>query len=293
MLKRLLRRIGALLAVPSLAAAAPAQQQAAAAPAHPALWQVSDADTTIYLFGTIHVLPENYQWRTAASSELVVETMIDQQHLETLIAVERHLGFSPGLPPIASRVPPSKVAQLRATIAKTGIPEQVYDQMETWLAAIQLLGVQLNEMGLNVTQGPEETLRQQFIASRRALGELETNAEQFGYFDRMSEKAQRTLLLGSIEPTGDARKEFAPMLAAWSRGDVTRIARTFNHDMSESPEIKHALITERNAHWAAWIRDRLAQPGSLMIAVGAGHLAGQDSVVDLLKREGLHVRRIQ
>src|SRR5262245_54370677 len=125
MLRRLLAPFAALLAFASPAAAR------APAPARPALWEVSDKDTTIYLFGTIHLLPKGYQWRStkfnaalASSQQLVVETIVDQNSPE-LAGVLMKTGFSQGLPPIAQRVPPAKVALLRSVIAKTGYPEKV------------------------------------------------------------------------------------------------------------------------------------------------------------------------
>src|SRR3954470_7248221 len=113
--KRVFAPLAALVAIASPAAAkAPAQ-------ARPALWEVSDADTTIYLFGTIHLLPTGYQWRTprfnqalASSNELVVETIVDIQHPDEILAAKRNLGYSAGLPPIEQRVPPAKRPQLRS-----------------------------------------------------------------------------------------------------------------------------------------------------------------------------------
>ena len=88
-------------------------------------------------------------------------------------------------------------------------------------------------------------------------------------------------------------KQFQAMLGAWSRGDVVAIGKSFNKDLSESPELKEALIKRRNQNWSRWIERRMGQPGSLMIAVGAGHLAGPDSVIELLQRDGYKVRRVQ
>lgn len=299
MLKSLFRRAFAALGLATLLIGAPA---AARAPkgAEPALWQVSDADTTIYLFGTIHLLPEHLQWRTAtfdkaldSSQQLVVETIVDQQHPESVQAAEFSLGFKQGLPPITDRVPPAKVPQLRAAIAKTGIPESYFNQMKTWLAAIQLLGVQFHAMGLKGSDGPEEILRQQFLSQNKSIGQLETNSEQFSYFDRLPEKAQRALLDGAIEPQTGMDKEYNGMLASWSRGDVKQIASTFNHDLADSPDLKQSLLEQRNANWAKWIEQRLAQPGTIMVAVGAGHLAGSDSVIALLQKAGYRVQRLQ
>lgn len=299
MLKSLLRRVGAALGVSLLLGAVPLQARDAQV-ARPALWEVSDPDTTIYLFGTIHLLPQTLQWRTpafdkavAASDELVVETIVDQQNPQSVIQAEFSLGISPGQPPIASRVPAADVPKLRAAIAKSGIPEKVFDNMETWLAAIQLLGVQLRDMGLKGSNGPEEILRQQFLSSQRPIGELETNVEQFGYFDRLPEKAQRELLQGAIAPSTATSKDFDQMLRAWGRGDVKAIATTFNHDLSQSPDLKRSLLDQRNANWAKWIEQRLAKPGTILVAVGAGHLAGKDSVLEMLKSQGFKVRRLQ
>jgi len=299
MLKSLFQRAFAALGLVTLLIGAPATAEAPKS-AHPALWEVSDADTTIYLFGTIHLLPEHLQWRTAkfdqalnSSQQLVVETIVDQQHPESLQAAEFTLGFKQGLPPITERVPAAKVPQLRAAIAKTGIPEAYFNQMKTWLAAIQLLGVQFRTMGLKGSDGPEEILRQQFLSEKKPIGQLETNSEQFSYFDRLPEKAQRSLLDGSIEPQTGMDKEYNGMLASWSRGNVKEIASTFNHDLADSPDLRQSLLEQRNANWAKWIEQRLAQPGTIMIAVGAGHLAGSDSVIALLQKDGYRVQRLQ
>lgn len=300
MLKSLFRRALAALGLATLLIGAPTSAKAPVQTAQPALWEVSDADTTIYLFGTIHLLPEDLQWRTATfdqalnnSQQLVVETIVDQQHPESLQAAEFSLGFKQGLPPIAQRVPPAKVGKLRAAIAKTGIPESYFNQMKTWLAAIQLLGVQFRTMGLKSSDGPEEILRQQFLSEKKPIGQLETNAEQFSYFDRLPEKAQRALLDGAIEPQTGMDKEYNGMLASWSRGNVKQIAQTFNHDLADSPDLRQSLLDQRNANWAKWIEQRMAQPGTIMVAVGAGHLAGSDSVIALLQKDGYRVQRLQ
>ena len=299
MLKSLFRRIGAAFGLSLLLGSVPAQARTPQV-ARPALWEISDPDTTIYLFGTIHLLPEDLKWRTPAfdqavgqAQQLVVETIVDQQHPESVVAAEAQLGFKQGLPPIAQRVSATQVPKLRAAIAKTGAPEKVFDQMKTWLAAITLLSVQFKDMGLKGKDGPEEILRQQFLSSQKPIGQLETNLEQFGYFNSMSEKAQRELLQGALEPQGSTDKEFGGMLASWSKGDVNGIATTFNRELSQSSEIRKLLLQQRNANWAKWIEDRMAQPGTILVAVGAGHLAGKDSVVEKLRSDGYRVRRLQ
>jgi uncharacterized protein len=83
------------------------------------------------------------------------------------------------------------------------------------------------------------------------------------------------------------------MIRAWSHGDVPGIARTFDHDLSHSPALQQLLLHQRNANWSKWIEQRLGQPGTIIVAVGAGHLAGKDSVLAMLKKDGYTVRRVQ
>jgi uncharacterized protein YbaP (TraB family) len=297
MFKSLLRRVAAAFIAAAGLAFLP---QAAEARGAPALWSVSDADTTVYLFGTIHLLPEKYNWRTAkfdqavaGSNELVLETIIDEKDPMKLVGILTRLGFSNNLPPIASRVPAAKVPALEAAIKKSGIPRTAFDRMESWAAAFMLLGNQFKDLGLKGDQGVETALRTSFTSAGKPIGELETNAEQLGFFDTLPDSAQRALLEGAIEDQGSMRNAFQAMLRAWSRGDVSAIARSFNRDLAASPELKAALLNRRNANWSRWIEQRMAKPGSVLIAVGAGHLAGSESVLELLKRDGYKVERVQ
>ena len=292
----LIKRLFAPLAATLALSAAPSS----AAPIRPALWAVADADTTIYLFGTIHLLPRDYKWRTPrfdqavnGSDQLVVETIIDDKDPTKIMAAMSSLAFSPGLPPLAERVPPKKRAALADAVKKSGFPPQALDRMETWAAAFILLGNQFNDMGLKGGEGVEAVLRNAFTTKGKPVGELETNVEQLGFFDTLPEKGQRDLLEGAISQPQDMTKDFNGMLAAWSRGDVNAIARAFNHDLAGSPELSEALIKRRNQNWTKWIERRLSSPGSVLIAVGAGHLAGKDSVVSMLKKAGYSVRQVQ
>ena len=299
MLKTFGRRLFGALGLVTAAGAALVPQAAEARHA-PALWSVSDADTTVYLFGTIHLLPDNYKWQTPAlqkavssSQELVIETIIDEKNPQALVATLMRMGLASGLPPIAERVPPEKRAALDAAIAKSGVPRAAFDRMKTWAAAFMLLGNQYRDMGLKNGIGVEPVLKGEFTSEGKPVGELETNAEQLGFFDSLPEKAQRALLEGAVDTPHNSKAEFAGMLKAWQHGDVQAIAETFNHDLSASPELRDALLRRRNANWSRWIEARMQKPGSLLIAVGAGHLAGTGSVVDLLQRDGYTVRRVQ
>ena len=298
MVMKLIKRGLAALGLASLAIAPTAAE--ARTSRGPALWQVSDKDTTVYLFGTIHLLPRDSRWRTpkfdqavSKSQSLVLETLIDASNPQKLAGVMAALGFSSGLPPIASRVDAAKRPQLEAAIAKTKIPREMFDRMESWAAAFTLIGVQFQTLGVEGEQGVEAVLRKSFAESGKQVGELETNMEQLSFFDRLPESAQRQLLEGAIDNPAAMRLQFDGMLKSWLTGDVDAIGKTFNRDLQSSPELKAALLTRRNYNWSQWIERRMAQPGTVMVAVGAGHLAGEDSVQRYLQSRGYKVKRLQ
>ena len=265
----------------------------------PALWKLSDRDTTIYLFGTIHLLPKGLQWRTPAIERAIAET--DTLVLETEIGSDlmaaaqtlMRLGVSPGLPPLADRVPPERRDELRKIIAAAGVPERALDRMETWAAALTLLTVNFKQAGLSAEAGVERGLDAAYRGARKRVEGLETPEQQFGYFDKLSEEAQRTLLVGMLDDPARAQAEFKAMLDAWQRGDTDAIARTFDSETALSPELRDVLMTRRNAAWAEWLAKRLERPGTVLVAVGAGHLAGSDSVQRMLRARGLRARRVQ
>ncbi|HEY0627609.1 MAG TPA: TraB/GumN family protein [Allosphingosinicella sp.] len=292
----------AVAAVAALGAAActtvPQPRSAAAAGTGPALWKVSDADTTIYLFGTFHMLPEGTQWRTpaleqaiAASDELVIETLIGDQMAAARTMAQ--IGTSPGLPPILERVPADRRDDLEWVIKASGAPMAALDRLETWAAAMALSGATFRSLGLNPELGVEKGLEGTYKQRSRPVLGLETVEEQLGYFDRLSEDAQRKFLMGVLDDPEEVRRQFAEMLRTWSTGDVEGIARTFDADLKESPELRDALLLRRNRNWAEWIDERLDRPGTTLVAVGAGHLAGNESVQRMLEGRGIRVVRVQ
>jgi len=269
-------------------------------PAKPALWMLSDADTTIYLFGTIHLLPKDIQWRTAAfdkaatsASDLVVETVIDEANPMAAAQEMMKMAVSPNLPPLAERVPADKRAKLLEVAGKTGVPMAVFDQLETWGAAFIMLGVTMQELGLDPKSGVESALKTEFATAKKPIGQLETNAEQFGFFDTLPEKAQREFLESVLDDPAKGKKQFDEMLSVWTRGDVKAMGETFNAEFAKSPDLRENLLRKRNANWNTWLQRRLATPGTTMVAVGAGHLSGDDSVIAMLEKGGYQVKRVQ
>lgn len=291
-------RFTALLAGFALASCATQSAQAPNAVARPALWSIADADTNIYLFGTIHALPEGTTWRTpaldqaiAASEELVTEIRLADA--ASAAGTFARLALTQGLPPALERVPEDKREMLSEALAGVGLPMAAADRLKTWALALTLAQVLFQRAGLNPELGVERNLTAAFTERSRTTSALETIEEQLGFFDSLPEEAQRVFLEGVLESPEEIRSEFDEMLGAWRSGNTGAIARTFNDEETLTPELREILLTRRNARWAEWLQNRLERPGTIFVAVGAGHLAGDDSVQAMLERRGIRARRVQ
>ncbi|WP_066719377.1 TraB/GumN family protein [Sphingomonas pituitosa] len=265
--------------------------------AKPALWAVRDGDTTVYLFGTVHMLRPDLRWfdgpvRTAfdASDTLVLELVMPPE-AETQALLDR-LGRTPGDPTVAA-LPPAEHAKLEDALRGAGLAPQALDRDEPWLAALTLSLLPLQKLGYDDTNGAEQVLQSAAHKAGKRVAGLETAAQQFGYFDHLSAAAQGRLLGDTLNGLPETGATIDAAVAAWSKGDADALARLLNADLAGNPELRDALLLHRNRAWADWIRARMQAPGTVFVAVGAGHLAGDASVLALLSAVGLKVERLQ
>jgi len=265
--------------------------------ADPALWVVRDDDTTIYLFGTVHVLKPHLSWFDEAvrdaldrSDSLVLELVVPPEAEMARIIDE--LGTARRGPALPEQLPPNRAKQLRDALDRLGRDRHALDRAEPWLAATTLSILPIRELGYDVADGAENVLRGTAEKAGKPVIGLETAREQFGYFDRLSPAAQRRMLGGVLDGMPRAAATLDATIAAWSRGDEARLASLVNDDLKASPEVERALLIDRNRRWADWIAARMRQPGTVFVAVGAGHLAGPRSVQAELAKRGLEAARI-
>jgi hypothetical protein len=260
----------------------------------PALWRVADEDTTIYLFGTVHALPQGKEWFDARiarafteSAELVTEVDLSDQAKASALTQEAGL-LGEGESLRAMMAEPDR-QQFEAALVSLGLPVAALDRMEPWLAALTLSLLPLLRQGYQTESGVEMALSAR--AGDKQRGALETIAQQIDLFDGMPQEAQLALLAKTVEAMPEAKGSLDAMVAEWIEGDADALAALLNAEL-DSPVLYERLLTARNAHWAEWIERRLQQPGTVFIAVGAGHLAGAGSVQDQLAGRGVKVERI-
>lgn len=260
--------------------------------ARPALWVVKDDDTTIYLFGTIHLLKREILWfdgpvRKAFDSaqEVVLEVADDDGTKSQSLMLEH--AMQPGLPAISSQLPPAQSEKFLAALQDNGVPPTLLDHVKPWFAALTLSVLPLQRYGYSAESGVDRAIKAEALAAGKSLVGLETAQEQIGFFDGMSTDLQLALLGETLNELPELPATIEKMIGAWSDGDPDRLAALLNESVDGNPDLRKLLLTDRNDRWADWIKARLEKPGTVLVAVGAGHLAGDGSVQQMLKTRGI------
>lgn len=292
-LRRFLAPVLAFL-LPSCAPIDAPPANAADAYRGPALWQVSDDDTTIYLFGTVHALPKDKQWFAGpvarayeGADELVTEISLGDTAGDAQAIASR--AILPEGQTLRELMTADDRMQFEEALVSLGLPVEAMDRFEPWYAAMTLALLPVMQAGYDPQSGVEQALAGRAGAKRRSA--LETVDQQIELFDGLPVEAQLAFLDQTVESVASATLTLDAMVAEWLEGDADQLARMLNNEMTD-PVLYKRLLTDRNANWAEWIDTRLQQPGTVFVAVGAGHLAGKGSVQDHLKKRGLKVRRV-
>jgi uncharacterized protein YbaP (TraB family) len=283
-----------LLASPSTLLAQEVSAQVAAPSTGPALWQIADEDTTIYLFGTVHVLPAEIEWYDAriakafgSSDVLVTEVdMTDQAGMTAIIGQRALLEAGTTLRGMMGE---EDRAEYESAMQAMGLPPAALDQFEPWFAALNLSVIPLLQAGYDPNAGVEMAL--EAMAGDKERGALETVEQQIALFDEMAPEYQLTYLDTAVESLPDVVPMVGEMVSEWVEGDADKLAEIMNGEIDD-PYLYNRLLIARNTNWVGWIENRLDEPGTVFIAVGAGHLAGEGSVQDQLEDRGYTVTRI-
>lgn len=257
----------------------------------PALWEVVAPDgDKAWLFGTVHALPDNVEWRTPAfevafaAADLLVVEIAELGDTAQSFPVFQRLAYSDGLPPLTRRVTGTDLAAVEALLERAGASESDYAGMETWAAAIVLSGgVRLGD--------PANGVDRALLASGKQTEGLESFEQQFRVFDTLPQAEQADLLVAvAREATGS---DPAAALEHWLEGDLAALEALANAGMLGDPELRAALLDARNRAWLARIVPLIDDGRQPFVAVGAAHMLGSGGLPALLAARGFTVRRLQ
>jgi len=289
-----------LLAGPALAQdeiAPEVSEETATESGSPALWKVADEDTTIYLFGTVHALPEDVEWSTpmlenalAESDSIVTEIKMGPeigQEMQTLVMT---MGVLPKGTTLRSLLSEGQKASFEEAMGKLSVPPAAFDQFEPWYAGMMMSMLPLLQQGYSPDAGVEKVLLTK--AGEKDQQALETIEFQISVFDELPQESQIGFLIDATNGIDEIKPMLDKMVAEWVEGDADALAKLMNEGLTD-PAVAVSLLYMRNRNWADWIDTRLDIPGTVFIAVGAGHLAGDKSVQDYLAEREIETIRVQ
>lgn len=271
---------------------------ASASAATSPLWAIAGKHNTVYLLGSVHVLraadyplPEVILAAYRDAEKLYMEIDLDDVDAGEALQFTMNHG---SLPPDRSLrdvlgVEGFATADMRA--ASIGIDLGTFARFEPWVAALAVVQAQIASLGLQPEHGVEQYLLKLAQADHKEVRGLETLADQLGVLDSLELDRQGKFLLLSLEEASGARAQLDDMISAWRRGDSARLAATLSEEFADFPDLYAPLIVARNRNWSTQILELLDDQDDYLIIVGALHLVGDDSVLELLSSKG--VRAVQ
>lgn len=262
----------------------------------PALWVVKDADTTIYLFGSVHVLKPGLGWfddevkAAFEKSDTLVLEMVEPPAAE-VAKIMADLSIDKSGNTLREKMSAADRAEFEAALKKLKITPETLDPLDPWAAAINVYYAGLFKAGYDPLSGVETQLTAAAKATKKPIVGLETMREQLSIFDKLPLKIQLGYAVDTAKAVDSIEEETDKLVAHWAKADTDGVAALMNEGF-DSLGMTEPLLTRRNANWARWISQRMKKKGTVFMAVGAGHLAGNASVQQLLEAYGLKAERV-
>jgi hypothetical protein len=265
--------------------------------AEPAMWSVAGPKNTVYLFGSVHLLPEGgfaidgalaEAYRDAEQVCFEVDSSMLDEATTTSITLAR--AIDPEGRNLFELLG-SAADRARASAAAAGIEIAPFTPFEPWFAGLTISVMALQQHGYDVEHGVEQVIEAAVDRDGKARCGLETLDGQLGMLDGMPADLQRELLLQSLEEAGEIDAMVKPLLAAWRAGDERALLQNLEEDFEGYPELADQLIFARNERWAASVGDMLDGTDDVLLVVGALHLVGERGLPALLRARGFKVER--
>lgn len=266
------------------------------AAAQPPVWVVKDADSTVVIFGSVHVLPKGLDWQPKALTEALAraddlwfELPFDPASQAAGADVVRAKGFLPPGESLLGKLTPAGQDRLKRLTPKLGLSLEQMDRLRPWLADVTVGLMDMARRGAGAADGVEQSVEAAapLSAQRKAF---ETADEQIGFFAGAPEADQLASLEDTLRQIEEEPDAYDRLLAAWLKGDIKALQTEGLEPMKKaSPELFDRMITQRNARWVEAITQRMAGSGETVIVVGAGHLVGPGGVPALLRTRGFTV----
>lgn len=264
----------------------------------PALWVVKDHDSTIYLFGTVHLLPANTSWLRDdvrevfdQSGTIFFEADSGREGQIKATVLTQSLGFYSNGLRLTDKFDRYQLRLLEAAALSSNTPLAALQNMKPWLAAEILTLAAAEDAGLSAEVSADEALKSRALRQQKNIRYLDTIEGQIRASADQPEFVQELMIMDALEgynALGDNLKRTAEN---WMIGRTDYLLQNVIKTKSRSPELYQALFKDRNRKWAQILIRHMEDSGTSFAAIGAGHLLGEDSLITHLKEAGYDVKR--
>jgi uncharacterized protein YbaP (TraB family) len=258
------------------------------------LWELHGKHNTVYLLGSIHVLrPSDYPLAPAVqdayrnSKSLLMEINLDEinsEQAQSEMLASALLPEGKSLPQIMGA---NRYARAESLAHDVGFELSGFDQFAPWFAAEAISQLQLAQLGFEAQSGVEMYFLERARTDGKTIAGLETVHDQISLFVSLSMDQQAEYLLSSLEQAHDLPKQVDDMVHAWQRGDTGWFETELKSDLGRDPDLYQSLLAARNRKWISRIEALLNDDKNTLVIVGTAHLVGRDSVIALLKKDGV------
>jgi uncharacterized protein len=258
------------------------------------LWEIHGKHNTVYLLGSIHVLrPTDYPLAPvvlqayASAKSLLMEVNLDEVSSEELqgeMLSSATLPEGKTLPEVLGK---QRYGHAEELAHEVGVDLSLFDQYAPWFAAEAISQLQLTQLGFQPEAGIEMYFMEKARSDGKSVAGLETAHDQILLFQNMPMDTQAAYLVSSLEQSHDLPKEVDSMVHAWQRGDTQWFENELQSELGKDPRLYQAVLGTRNRKWLPKIEALLNDDKNYLVIVGTGHLIGQGSVIDLLKKDGI------
>lgn len=260
----------------------------------PPIWSVTDEDSEIILYPTFHLLPDGMSWKTERltaainrADEVWYELPVGSDKDPAVQQLSMQLGMSPDRL-LSTVLTEETYAKLDAATANLGVPVQNIEQLRPWMVSVMLPMLQMMKSGYDPQLGVESQLQK--MITDKPTKSFETAEQQLRFLADMSEEEQVNMLESTLEDIDSGQELIDRMAAAWSTGDIDMLENEIVGQMkADLPALYDVMFTSRNAAWAEILDQEMKGSGVDLVAVGAGHLIGEDSVPQMLLERGYKV----
>ncbi|HXY76187.1 MAG TPA: TraB/GumN family protein [Steroidobacteraceae bacterium] len=258
------------------------------------VWAIRGAHNTVYLAGSVHLLPVQdsalppaFERAYRDSSRLVMELdlgKVDQMAAANWITVH---GALPAGTDLRSVIGAPRYLRVSVAAQEVGLPGGMLDNQAPWVVALELADLEYVHMGFDPEAGVEAQLLRHAQSDGRPTAGLESIDEELGGLEALSRADQLRMLDLTLDELKDTPSETQEVLSAWRHGDATRLAQLLSREYQSFPALYQFLVSARNKRWLPEIEELLQRSDNSLVVVGSLHLVGEGGLLELLRKDGL------